>query len=1119
MEFCATGDLSKCLWQNKNNFYGERTIKMISCQLLQGLQALHKNGIIHCNLKPSNILIDEYGNVKICDFKKSLKVATMNMKDIKKNKTAMTPCYTAPELFQEDGKYSFKSDLWALGCIMYELAVGQVPFFDENIAKLINKIINDDVDFNKKELTKYSDEFVQILKRLLVKEPNNRVTWGEIERFDWWEGALFDSNVNNPQSGKSDNNNKGIDALRLSRIVRNNLDKENYTNVKKNEIDNTDQEFDFQDKETDDEDLVQPEKLNISISKFPMNVSVLNISKVFKKDKRTYNDINAELIQSSNDDMPKIENFFIHPNDRVIKPIIGNKLIEDTPITTFNKSKLPFVPWKKDVLKDMMNSPNDVKTVEQYLYRIYTDLDDHASKNDFDNLLNLLRYFETIVFDRELANNLINTSFIQQFIQFLKNLNNEDVKTRCCCIIGYLVRYATIIEVPLDNYNFGDIICNTIRGTNNNSDLMKKATATLGEYLFYVATQEETPDNNEWSISKNYLDILLYCLNEKRGDIVNFYTIKTIENIAILTNVSKKYFASNPDFVIKILDVYNNTNNVELKCSAVSTVSHLIRHQPSLINNFLEKCNILNDDKVILKENENIQLCLINCLLFSFVKDVKNVFLANKCELFIGTILKVSEKCNNIIKIKIILLLGYLLTFPKMIIKYGDKAFTKLQKYRIEKNNEIHIAVKFFEKMFIDNAILFSKNFINQLIKDNKHDEILMYCNTFFSMGNYHRISNPLFTVDFLKQIISYIKSKASNKGYDEIISNLLNVLMKFSENPISVIGRIDYILSGLYKDLLNLSDIIKINDVSSVITICANILSFIIDYAEGKQNEIKKLIKTCCPIFLNLLKKKEITEETLSLMSLIIEKDETFISIYLSEGIIDEIFKLMKNKDYSTNLNIIKILIIFTQYKGVGFNEIMKINLIDKVNYLISKGLESDDESIYMDYVFELFNELIEKIADYKRKNYSSKVDLDSYKKNFQSKIENVAKNFQLCIDLLGNDKNVNVQEMACQCLVFILQFFPGSNIESLKMKLNFKPDDIPKLLKGLELSCHKIHKRMIQLFIWIIEYQNDGKKILKPYVSYITTYLENICNTTAEPDIINTAQKFMNQELVKIK
>ena len=69
MEYCATGDLSRCLWQNKNNLYGERTIKLISTQLLSGLQALHKNGIIHCNLKPSNILIDEYGNVKTCDLK------------------------------------------------------------------------------------------------------------------------------------------------------------------------------------------------------------------------------------------------------------------------------------------------------------------------------------------------------------------------------------------------------------------------------------------------------------------------------------------------------------------------------------------------------------------------------------------------------------------------------------------------------------------------------------------------------------------------------------------------------------------------------------------------------------------------------------------------------------------------------------------------------------------------------------------------------------------------------------------------------------------------------------------------------------------------------------------
>ena len=76
-EYCATGDLSRCLWNNKNNSYLERTIKSIGTQLLSGLQTLHKNGIIHCNLKPSNIVIDEYGNAKICDFKKCLKLSKM----------------------------------------------------------------------------------------------------------------------------------------------------------------------------------------------------------------------------------------------------------------------------------------------------------------------------------------------------------------------------------------------------------------------------------------------------------------------------------------------------------------------------------------------------------------------------------------------------------------------------------------------------------------------------------------------------------------------------------------------------------------------------------------------------------------------------------------------------------------------------------------------------------------------------------------------------------------------------------------------------------------------------------------------------------------------------------
>ena len=67
---------------------------------------------------------------------------------IEKNKCVMTPCYTAPELFKKEGKYSFKSDLWALGCILYELAVGQVPFFSNSLKELIINIIQKEVNFD-----------------------------------------------------------------------------------------------------------------------------------------------------------------------------------------------------------------------------------------------------------------------------------------------------------------------------------------------------------------------------------------------------------------------------------------------------------------------------------------------------------------------------------------------------------------------------------------------------------------------------------------------------------------------------------------------------------------------------------------------------------------------------------------------------------------------------------------------------------------------------------------------------------------------------------------------------------------------------------------------------------
>ena len=299
----------------------------------------------------------------------------------------------------------------------------------------------------------------------------------------------------------------------------------------------------------------------------------------------------------------------------------------------------------------------------------------------------------------------------------------------------------------------------------------------------------------------------------------------------------------------------------------------------------------------------------------------------------------------------------------------------------------------------------------------------------------------------------------------------------------------------------------------------------------EGKTKEIQKLINNLMPSFKTLLKNIDIAEGILSILSLILERDENFISIYKKNGIINFIFDKLKQKEFNNNLNIIKILIILAESEETSFDEIISMNLINKINYLIDKSYseknitatnsENDEENYYLDYVFELFYDIMLKIGEYKKIKYPKnvKIDLDSYNKNFLSKVENIGKNFYLCIKLLGNQKNVNIQEMSCVCLINMLLIFPNMEIKNLNLELKFKSTDIPNLLKGLELSCYKIHKKMINILDWIIQFQDDANKILKPYVSYIITYLENIINTSAEPDVISTAQNFINNRIVKIK
>jgi serine/threonine-protein kinase ULK4 len=79
-------------------------------------------------LKPSNVLLTEFGDLKLSDFGMARKIVDLIHSENESDSKKGTPYYMAPELFQEKGVYSFESDMWALGVVLYELGSGHSPF-------------------------------------------------------------------------------------------------------------------------------------------------------------------------------------------------------------------------------------------------------------------------------------------------------------------------------------------------------------------------------------------------------------------------------------------------------------------------------------------------------------------------------------------------------------------------------------------------------------------------------------------------------------------------------------------------------------------------------------------------------------------------------------------------------------------------------------------------------------------------------------------------------------------------------------------------------------------------------------------------------------------------------
>ena len=178
MEYCEN-DLRKFIDEHKakQELIEENIIYDIIIDLILGIKEIHKNNLIHRDLKPANIFINKENKIKIGDFGISKQLD--NGEKYASTNTG-TNYYMAPEIIKGE-QYNNKIDIWALGCIIYELFTLNICFKTKSIYGYVNKIVEG--NHGKIDTNKYNSKWQKLIDQLLKKNYKTRPNIDEVYNY------------------------------------------------------------------------------------------------------------------------------------------------------------------------------------------------------------------------------------------------------------------------------------------------------------------------------------------------------------------------------------------------------------------------------------------------------------------------------------------------------------------------------------------------------------------------------------------------------------------------------------------------------------------------------------------------------------------------------------------------------------------------------------------------------------------------------------------------------------------------------------------------------------------------------------------------------------------------
>uniref|UniRef100_A0A2K5PYK5 non-specific serine/threonine protein kinase n=1 Tax=Cebus imitator TaxID=2715852 RepID=A0A2K5PYK5_CEBIM len=467
VELCTGGSLKTVIAQDEN--LPEDVVREFGIDLITGLHHLHKLGILFCDISPEKILLEGPGTLKFSNFGLA-KVQGENLEEFfalvaaeegggegrenvlkksMKSRVKGSPVYTAPEVVRGTD-FSISSDLWSLGCLLYEMFSGKPPFFSESISELTEKILYEDPlppIPKDSSLPKASSDFISLLDGLLQRDPQKRLTWTGLLQHSFWKKAFAGADpkihlslcmdtqcsgpedsrelLQNPQSGQVKGHKGGQPLGHSFRL-------ENPT--------------EFRPKSTLEGQLKESMFL-LSSRPTPRTSSAVEVcpgedvthsspQKTSPLTKATSGHLSQQDLES------QMRELIYTDSDLVVTPIIDNPKIMKQPPVKFDPKLLHLPAYSVDKLLFLKDQDwND------FLQQVCSQIDSTEKSTGASRAkLNLLCYLCVVASHQEVATRLLHSPLFQLLIQHLRIAPNWDIRAKVARVIGLLASHTAELQ-------------------------------------------------------------------------------------------------------------------------------------------------------------------------------------------------------------------------------------------------------------------------------------------------------------------------------------------------------------------------------------------------------------------------------------------------------------------------------------------------------------------------------------------------------------------------------------------------------------------------------------------------------------------------------------------------